>query len=161
MANGDITRLLIQPRKHYVGARMQQGRTVLDSDFNEEAALVDEERRRALLDIVGPTGSPDEGFAADLEIGDEVTIQPVPFDGGAPVNALNYRIRPGTMYVAGLRFEHEERTLGGKAGGDPVAFQRDFLQMRDADAPQKGAGKHTQLTYLRAWEQCVSAAEDE
>lgn len=65
MTNADITRLLIQPRKHYVGARMQQGRVVLDSDFNEEAELVDEERRRALADIVGPTGSPDEGFAAD------------------------------------------------------------------------------------------------
>lgn len=160
MANGDITRLLIQPRKHYVGARMQQGRTVLDSDFNEEAALVDEERRRALLDIVGPTGSPDDGFAADLEIGDQVTIHPVSFNGGAPVNTLNYRIRPGTMYVAGMRFEHEERTIGGKAGGDPVVFQRDFLQMGDADAPQTG-GTHSQLTYLHAWEQSVSAAEDE
>jgi Family of unknown function (DUF6519)/Right handed beta helix region len=161
MANGDITRLLIQPRKHYVGARMQQGRVVLDSDFNEEAALVDEERRRALLDIVGPTGSPDQGFAADLEMDDEVTVQPVSFNGGAPVNTLNYRLRPGTMYVGGLRFEQEERTLGGKAGGDPVVFQRDFLQMLGPDAPQTAAGKHTQLTYLHAWEQSVSATEDE
>jgi hypothetical protein len=160
MANGDITRLLIQPRKHYVGARMQQGRVVLDSDFNEEAALAGEERRRALLDIVGPTGSPDDGFAADLEIGDEVTIHPVSFGGGPPVDTLNYRLRPGTMYVSGLRFEHNERTLGGQTGGDPVVFQRDFLQMRDADAPQTG-GTHTQLTYLHAWEQTVSATEDE
>src|ERR1044072_4023017 len=97
MANGDITRLLLQPRKHYVGARMQQGRVVLDSDFNEEAALVDEERRRALPDIVGPTGSPDDGFAADLEIGDEVVIQPVSFGGGPPVDTLHYRLRPGQL----------------------------------------------------------------
>src|SRR5215207_1428212 len=99
--NGDITRLLIQPRKHYVGARMQQGRVVLDSDFNEEAALGDEERRRALLDIVGPTGSPDDGFAAELEIGDQVTIQPVSFGGAPPINTLNYRLRPGVMYLSG------------------------------------------------------------
>jgi hypothetical protein len=160
MTNGDITRLLVQPSKHYVGARMQQGRTVLDSDFNEEAALGDEERRRALADIVGSTGSPDRGFAAALGIGDAVTLQPVSFNGEAPVETLNYRISPGTMYVGGQRFEHEARALGGVVGGDPIVFQRDFLQMRAADAPRTG-DNHSQLTYLRGWQQWVSAAEDE
>ena len=158
--NGDITRLLVQPGKHYVGARMQQGRTVLDSDFNEEATLGDEERRRVLTDVVGSTGSPDRGFAAALEIGDAVTLQPVSFNGEPPLEILNYRISPGTMYVGGLRFEHEERALGGVAGGDPIVFQRDFLQMDAADAPQTG-GNHSQLTYLHGWQQWVSAAEDE
>jgi hypothetical protein len=158
--NGDITRLLDQPGKHYVGARMQQGRTVLDSDFNEEATLGDEERRRVLADVVGSTGSPDRGFAAALEIGDAVTRQPVSFNGEPPVETLNYRISPGTMYVAGLRFEHEARALGGVAGGDPIAFQRDFLQMGAADAPQTG-DNHSQLTYLHGWQQWVSATEDE
>jgi hypothetical protein len=158
--NGDITRLLDQPGKHYVGARMQQGRTVLDSDFNEEATLGDEERRRVLTDVVGSAGSPDSGFAAALEIGDAVTLQPVSFNGEPPVETLNYRISPGAMYVGGLRFEHEERALGGVAGGDPIVFQRDFLQMGAADAPQTG-GNHSQLTYLHGWQQWVSATEDE
>jgi len=162
MTNADITRLLIQPRKHYVGARMQQGRVVLDSDFNEEAELVDEERRRALADIVGPTGSPDEGFAADLDIGDEVTIQPVSFNGEPAIDTLNYRTRPGSMYVAGLRFEHEERTINDETGGDPIVLQRDFLQMRAAGAPQPQPGNtHSQLTYLHGWQQCVTATEDQ
>jgi hypothetical protein len=162
MTNADITRLLIQPRKHYVGARMQQGRVVLDSDFNEEAELVGEERRRAFADIVGPTGSPDEGFAADLDIGDEVVIQPVSFNGEPAIDTLNYRIRPGSMYVAGLRFEHEERTISDEAGGDPIVFQRDFLQMRAADAPQpQPESTHSQLTYLHGWQQCVAATEDQ
>src|SRR6266496_3953755 len=104
MTNGDITRLLVQPGKHYVGARMQQGRTILDSDFNEEAALGDEEQRRALADIVGSTGSPDTGFAAALEIGDAVTRQSVSFNDEPPVETLNYRISPGTIYIGGLRF---------------------------------------------------------
>ena len=160
MTNGDITRLLVQPRKHYVGARMQQGRTILDSDFNEEAALGDEEQRRALADIVGSTGSPGTGFAAALGIGDAVTRQSVSFNGKPPVETLNYRISPGTIYVGGLRFEHEERALGGVAGGDPIVFQRDFLQMRAAEAPQTG-DNHSQLSYLHGWQQWVSAAEDE
>ena len=160
MTHGDITRLLVQPGKHYVGARMQQGRTVLDSDFNEEAALGDEERRRALADIVGPTGSPDDGFAAALRTGDAVSLQSVSFNGGPPMETLAYHITPGTMYVGGLRFAHEERVLGGVAGGDPVIFQRDFLPMRAADAPRTG-GIHAQLTYLHGWQQSVSATEDE
>lgn len=161
MTNADITRLLIQPEKHYVGARMQQGRVVLDSDFNEEAELADEERRKALLHIVGPTGSPDAGFAADLAIGDEVTIQPVSFNGEPAIATLNYRIRPGSIYVAGLRFEHAERTLNDETGGDPIAFQRDFLQMDAAHAPRPQPGTtHAQLAYLRGWQQDVTAAED-
>jgi len=162
MTNADITRFLVQPRKHYAGARMQQGRVVLDSDFNEEAELVDEDRRRALLEIVGPSGSPDEGFGADLDIGDEVTIQAVSFNADPPIDTLNYRIRPGTMYVAGLRFEHEERTIDDEISGDPIVFQRDFLQMRAADAPQPQPGiTHSQLTYLQAWRQTATATEDQ
>ncbi len=160
MTNADITRLLIQPGKHYVGARMQQGRVVLDSDFNEEAELGDEDRRRAVEAIVGPTGSPDNGFAVDLSIGDEVTVEPVSFNGAPAVDTLNYRIRPGSMYLAGLRFDHEERA--GVATGDPMVFQRDFLQMQAAHAPRPQPGAtHSQLTYLHGWEQCVTATEDD
>jgi hypothetical protein len=162
MTNADISRFLVQPRKHYVGTRMQQGRVVLDSDFNEEAELDDEERRRALQDVVGPSGSPNDGFLPDLAVGDEVTIQPVAFAGDAPVDTLNYRLHSGSMYVAGLRFDHEERTIGQETGGDPVVFQRDFLDMRPENAPRPEPGAtHTQLSYLHGWTQCVSAVEDE
>src|SRR5215510_10604833 len=62
MSSKDISRLLFQPRKHYAAARLQQGRSLLDSDYNEGAALDGEEWRRAVLDAVGPRGTPDEGF---------------------------------------------------------------------------------------------------
>lgn len=66
------------------------------------------------------------------------------------------------MYVAGLRFEHEERTISDETGGDPIVFQRDFLQMRAADAPQPQPGiTHSQLTYLHGWQQTVTATEDQ
>jgi hypothetical protein len=162
MTNADISRFLFQPGKHYVGARMQQGRVVLDSDFNEAAEYVDEEQRKALVDIIGPTGSPDEGFAVDLEIGDEVTIQPTMFNGAQAIETLNYRIRPGSIYISGLRFEHEARVIAGEAGGDPIAFQREFLQMGVEDAPRPQQGNtHAQFTYLHGWLQSVSATEDE
>src|SRR3954454_694159 len=101
MTHGDITCLLVQPGKHYVGARMQQGRTVLDSDFNEEAAVGDEERRRALADIVGPPGSPYDAFASPLRTGDALSLQSASFNAGPPMHTLAYHITPGTMYVGG------------------------------------------------------------
>ncbi len=161
MTSTDISRLLLQPKKHYAGSRLQQGRVILDSDFNEGAQLGDEEKRRILRDVIGPTGSPDDGFAVALEVGDEVIPQAVSYNGGPAVDVLAYRLRPGTIYVGGLRFEQEEREIGGVSGGEVVPLQREFLQMGPAEAPLAQPGEtHTQLAYLHAWEQCVTSVED-
>ncbi len=162
MTSTDISRFLLQPKKHYTGARLQQGRVILDSDFNEEAQLDDEEQRSVLRDLIGPTGSPDDGFAAALAAGDEVIPQAVSFNGAPPVDVLPYRLHSGTIYVGGLRFVQEEREIGGLSGGESVPFQREFLQIGPAEAPRAQAGQtHTQLAYLHAWEQCVTPTEDE
>src|SRR5687767_12837601 len=95
MSTIDISRFLHQPRKHYSGGRMQQGRVILDSDFNEEAQLDDEDQRHALKDLIGCQGSPDRGFtvgdASDptdrLRPGDdsdEAPIQTIEFGDGPP-----------------------------------------------------------------------------
>ena len=162
MTSTDISRLLLQPKKHYTGARLQQGRVIVDSDFNEEAQLDDKEQRRILGDVIGPTGSPDEGFAVALDVGDEVIPQPVSFNAGPAVDVLPYRLEPGTIYVGGLRFVQEEREVGGISSGEVVPLQREFLQMGPAEAPRALPGEtHTQLAYLHAWEQCDTATEDE
>ncbi len=154
MTPSDISRYLFQPQKHYVGARWQQGRCVLDADFNEHSSLLDEEHRRVLGHLIGPAGSPDMGFFPNLVSGIEVVVHSIAFNGEAPVDVLNYSIRPGTMYLGGLRFALDSSV--------PVAFQPDFLQMKGADAPHATTGQaHAQLCYLRAWEQAVGAVEDE
>src|SRR6266700_4070773 len=63
MSTPDISRFLRQPQKHYSGVRLQQGRVLTDADFNEAAYLGEAEQRSALLDLIGPKGSPDEGFS--------------------------------------------------------------------------------------------------
>ena len=45
MGTVDVSRFLLQTRKGFVGARLQQGRILLDSDFNEQGQLTDEDRR--------------------------------------------------------------------------------------------------------------------
>lgn len=176
MVTKDVSRFLVQTRKHYTGARLQQGRVVLDSDFNEEAELRREDRRRALIDMLGPAGSPDQGFS----IRNRIVPSTSAFDGlfpgasipselfgettnDAPALAHPVAIRPGSIYVGGLRFDLERNVS--------ILYQRDFLQLRPGSATSTGEeGRLPFITantpvkyfyYLRAWEQCVSAVEDQ
>jgi hypothetical protein len=152
MPTADISRHLSQPAKHYRGARLQQGRPILDSDFNEGADASRNDLRAALLDVVGATGSPDQGFLPDLRRGETVTARLVRFGTVSQAFVLNYSLRAGAMYAGGARWEQSEP--------EPVAFQREFLQMSAATAPRAAAGEQRHLSYLHGWEQPVTAVED-
>ncbi len=180
----DISRLLHQPIKHYTSLNLQQGRVLLDSDFNESAVLDEEDQRRLWLDVVGPEGSPDLGFT--IAHGIPLSDSPLPFspedpppEPGAslrsddPLDAqdvlladengvltstpiYNVAIRPGTMFLGGLRHELERL--------ESFVFQRDYLQLRASDLPGVfgGTGEEARYLYfLHAWEQSVSVVEDQ
>jgi hypothetical protein len=66
---------------------MQQGRVTLEADFNEELAIAGEELREETRDIVGPSGTPDDGYL----------VTPL----SNPI--FDISVGPGTMYVGGLR----------------------------------------------------------
>jgi len=162
----DISRLLTQTGKHYIGARLQQGKVLLDSDVNEGAKLGEEDRRRVLIDVLGPKGSPDEGFSIRrpldtpttdsdaLRVGDVLTAQEIAFNGGTAVPVLPVAVRPGSLYAGGLRFDLDDP--------EALAFQRDFLQMGQDDAPTIDPGtSFRHLYYLNAWEQIVTPVEDQ
>ena len=152
MPNADISRHLNQPRKHYSGARLQQGRPLLDSDFNEGAEARADLWRTAVVDIVGAAGSQNDGFMPALKAGDMVASKLVRFGASTQAFVLDYPLKAGTMYVGGSLWE--------QAAAEPVIFQRGFLQMGAATAPRAGLGEQRQLSYLRGWEQPVSAVED-
>ena len=161
----DISRLLTQTKKHYTGARLQQGRVLLDSDVNEAAKLGEEDRRRTLIDALGPKGSPDEGFSLRrpldtteesdaLRAGDVLTAEPIAFNDEAAANVLPVAVRPGSLYAGGLRFDLDVP--------ESLAFQRDFLQMRSDDAPTiEPDTPFRHLYYLDGWEQIVTPVEDQ
>jgi hypothetical protein len=164
----DISRLLLQPRKHYADVRFQQGRALIDSDLNEGTQLREEDRRQAALDLIGPTGTPDEGFGLGvaLEAGSPIPSQtdPLPVGhnvsttvvqlGGQSVAVIPLTLRAGTMYVGGNRLPLEQP--------EPFVFQRDFLQLAPPEPlPVLDAeGAFNQFYYLEAWEQPVSSVED-
>jgi hypothetical protein len=169
MATKDISRYLLQPRKHYAAARLQQGRILLDSDFNDGAELADEEQRQAVLDLIGPAGSGDAGFSIgqpfpvgspppaqtlDLRSREEVDTASVVLAGQATI-IHPVTVRAGALYLGGLRFDQDQ--------AESIAFQRDYLQLTPADMPAIPDPTNPtaiNLYYLHAWEQAVGAGED-
>src|SRR5262245_45659089 len=59
---GDFSRDSFDERKHYTQVLLQQGRVQLDADWNEAAALETRRDERAMQDVIGACGSPNEGF---------------------------------------------------------------------------------------------------
>jgi hypothetical protein len=86
----DVARLSFDPARLYRGVVPQQGRVSLEAEQNEQRVIDTEERRAELIDIVGPVGTPDNGYAVSGGTGSDLTV-------GA-----------GTMYVGGWRVELDE-----------------------------------------------------
>src|SRR5438093_13510839 len=101
MPNIDISRDATDLRKHYDRVQMQQGRVLTDDDFNEAERLDAEDARRVRADVIGPAGSPDDGFRLKNVAGQVL-------------------LSAGTFYVGGLRLELEH--------DEPFNLQKDWLQ---------------------------------
>jgi hypothetical protein len=156
MSAEDISRFLFQPRKRYSGVRMQQGRVWLDSDWNEDERIRNEDLRRALMDIVCAKGSPNQGFRVlESTITSSVEVE---LPDLSTTETYNFAYGNGSFYLGGLRYESET------AEDNPERFlhQPDWLQV-DATAdnlPSLPTQERYDLVYLKGWEQCVTAIED-
>jgi DNA-binding MarR family transcriptional regulator len=154
MSAKDISRFLFQPQKRYSSVRMQQGRVVLDSDWNESERIDDEEARRILAETVCAKGTPNEGFLV-RRITEAKVTKKVTYD---------FTLASGSFYLGGLRFEIVPEIV------ERFLSQTDWLQI-DADLGnlpflpslddlEGGEKSRVDLVYLRGWEQCVTAVED-
>jgi hypothetical protein len=135
MPNIDISRDATDQRKHYDRVHMQQGRVLTDDDFNEAERLDAEDARRVRVDVIGPAGSPDEGFRLKTVAGQLV-------------------LSAGTFYVGGLRLEMES--------DEPFDLQNDWLQQgsRPGEALTAPAVEQFDFIWLDVWQQPVSGVED-
>lgn len=102
---GDVTRDTFDPARQFSAVRHQQGRVLLDSDWNEQRDIELHASRAALRHAIGDAGGPAGGSGFALSTS----------DGGA---SLAYG--PGTYYVGGVRVETE----GGTVPDLPVADGR-------------------------------------
>jgi hypothetical protein len=137
MATQDLSRWATDPAKHYSGVQMQQGRVLEDDDWNEDERIAAEQRRLDRLQVIGPVGTSDGGFRISN-----------PTVSGSE---MDFTIGSGSYFVSGLRadLESDER----------FSAQDDWL---DQTQPERTAPttSRNDLVYLEAWEQPVSAVED-
>lgn len=164
MATQDISRFLLQPNKHYSSLHLQQGRVIVDSDWNERAGIEAEDLRQTILDIVCARGTPNDGFAITLPDTPpplpDATIA-LPTSPATDRETYDFNIGHGSYYLGGLRLAIENLE------GETFLTQSDWLQVTSlADymplRPATGTGENTRvdLVYLYTWEQPVTAVED-
>ncbi len=87
----DRARVSYDPSRHWRGVVYQEGRVTLEADWNEAETIAAEESREQLIDIIGPSGTPDDGYA----------VVPVVNSDGNATGDLT--IQHGTLYVGGER----------------------------------------------------------
>ncbi len=152
----DISRTDDGGRQHYKGVVMQQGRVILDRDFNALQETVEARTDADALDFVGPFGTPDNGFAIDMITpgSPPLWVPPPPL---SPPEAHNrdFAISPGTMYLGGQRAVFSPADYGKSGISYSYFDQPDWIQ---PDQPKPDAVQ--EFVYLRLLEQEVSAVED-
>jgi hypothetical protein len=134
----DIGRMTFDPAKNFARVVLQQGRVQLESDWNEQVAILVHALRTLAADLIGPWGgtpgafavAPKDGFPRDVEIGS------------------------GVYYVDGVRVENLTPARYEDQPFYPVPEQ-DHLT-----SPSAGGPGHY-LLYLDVWEQLVTADQDE
>src|SRR5215469_2035619 len=133
---GDFSRDTFNPRKHYAGVLMQQGRVQLDADWNEQQSIARYRSDVHTRDMIGESGAPihNAGFQLTTPDGKAVII-------GA-----------GRYYVGGLLCENE--------GAIDVTQQPDLPGALAIPAQLQAAGATVAVLYLEAWRRAVSALDD-
>jgi len=93
----DRARISYDQSRAYRSVITQQGRVTLEADVNEQAMLSTEALRLETIDIVGPAGTPDDGY--------KVTA------GGLPEDIT---VGAGTYYLGGWRLTLDDAVALGK-----------------------------------------------
>jgi hypothetical protein len=126
-------------RQQYRSVVMQQGRVQLEADWNEAQFIASEEIRDEALDFVGPSGTPDNGYAITFP---------------STFSAYDFQVGAGIMYVGGVRLW----------AAKPIEYgqQSDWLDTAiDPEwVPVPTINPGNEYIYLMVREQEVSAVED-
>lgn len=137
MGTQDVTRFSYDRAKRYDGVRMQQGRVIRDSEWNESETISSEDRRLTRLHTIGPAGSPDDGYR----------VANAAVTGGF----LDFDILPGTFYLGGQRLR--------LAHTDTYRLQNDWLTFPHGSSPVGADGEYD-FAYLEILQQVVAETED-
>lgn len=147
--------------QHYTGVVMQQGRVILDRDVNALRQSIDRRIADDALDIIGPCGTPDDGFEIGPAPGTTSPASPPlwspPLAQTSPPSAepYDFSISAGTMYVGGQRAVFPPEVPGQGAVEYSYFDQPNWVSPTAPDAPPA-----QEFVYLHLLENEVSAVED-
>src|SRR6476620_8316105 len=145
----DISRNTFRPNRHYSRVLMQQGRVLLDSDWNEQAAIFHHYFQTLARDLIGPYGGPARSLGFKILKKGDPEVQQL-----QEINLnQNFWIGPGRYYVDGLLCENDGFRLYAPPVTAPGNSQSDFIPEELVD------GKY--LVYLDVWERHITALEDD
>jgi hypothetical protein len=153
--SGDYSRFRFKPTDDYSGVLMQQGRVLVDADWNEFVDLLDRHIRAETIDIIGRCVVPREPRDVDG----------VPLSFRIVANAGNLVIGRGRAYVDGLLAENH---------GNPLALEFDssLAEQRGASTIPYGnqpylpnptplpGGDTRHLVYLDVWQREVTPTQN-
>lgn len=137
---GDFSRVTFDVTKHFRRVLMQQGRVQLDSDWNEQAAILLHYLQSLAKDLIGEHGGPKGNSAFEIELTD---------------NKNDFTISNGHYYVDGILCENEGAI---DVTGESVLFTYLTQPYYYPDALQEE--KSPFLVYLDVWEQHITSIED-
>jgi len=144
----DLSRQTFDPKKRYSGVLMQQGRVLLDSEWNEQQEIHQHRAESGAEDVIGSSGTPigEDGKATGFEI----TAQ----DGKLFIGG-------GHIYVGGVLFVNDSE--------DPIPYDEqphppnpdDLMKWMESDSTEAEDGDfNLGFVYLDAWERHITFLDD-
>ncbi|MES9991934.1 MAG: DUF6519 domain-containing protein [Candidatus Thiodiazotropha sp.] len=137
---GDFSRNTYEQRHHFARVLMQQGRVLIDADWNEQTSILLHYIRTLAVDLIGQHGGPGNGF--------EISCS------GDADHAFDFVIGYGHYYVDGILCENEPFSYC-PSGEAPVPMtyttQPDFPLLENDDEARL-SGNTSYLVYLDVWE---------
>lgn len=131
---GDFSRNTFRKEKHYSKVNMQQGRVLVDADWNEQIDIDQHHERTSISDIIGESGAPSKEK-------DGFSIKP---------KDSSYVISRGRYYVDGIVCENEKDCNGYE--------QPDLPSFGEHSPCPINTG--TYLAYLDVWERHITDLDD-
>ncbi len=127
-------RISLDRTREYRSLVAQQGRVTLEADVNEQAVIASEALRLETIDIIGPTGTPDDGYLVSIDANGQLTVG------------------PGIMYVGGWRMRFTQPV--------PILNQPEWIDQPGEAFTTKQAEGDSVIALL-VTEQEVQAVEDQ
>jgi hypothetical protein len=134
---GDFSRATFDPKKHYAGVLMQQGRVQLDADWNEQQEIHQHGVETQTRDVIGTSGAP----YANPGLG--ITVE---------ADGKTLMIGKGRFYADGILCENER----------DVAYnqQPDLPVPPDPLAALTAATTTAGFVYVDVWHRHITALDD-